>query len=36
VAVDGDQLKDINVVMHHVAWVMKDGKVVVDNTKAGK
>jgi imidazolonepropionase-like amidohydrolase len=33
VAVDGDPLKDINVVIHHVTWVMKDGKVVVDKTK---
>ncbi len=33
VAVDGDPLKDINVVIHNVKWVMKDGKVVVDKTK---
>ncbi|HEY9226754.1 MAG TPA: amidohydrolase family protein [Gemmatimonadaceae bacterium] len=30
VAVDGDPLADINVVLNGVAWVMKSGKVVVD------
>jgi imidazolonepropionase-like amidohydrolase len=30
VAVDGDPLKDINVVLDHVKWVMKGGAVVVD------
>ncbi len=33
VAVEGDPLKDIDVVIHHVKWVMKNGKVVVDKTK---
>src|SRR6266404_6211907 len=30
VAVEGDPLSDINVVLNHVEWVMKDGAVVVD------
>jgi len=30
VAVEGDPLSDINVVLNHVQWVMKDGAVVVD------
>ena len=30
VAVEGDPLADINVVLNHVQWVMKDGAVVVD------
>jgi len=30
VAVEGDPLDDINVVLNHVQWVMKDGAVVVD------
>jgi imidazolonepropionase-like amidohydrolase len=30
VAVEGDPLSDIDVVIHHVKWVMKGGKVVVD------
>ena len=30
VAVEGDPLKDIDVVINKVYWVMKDGKVVVD------
>src|ERR1700733_9961981 len=30
VAVEGDPLSDINVVIDHVRWVMKDGQVVVD------
>src|ERR1700756_49369 len=30
VAVEGDPLADINVVLNHVQWVMKDGSVVVD------
>ncbi len=34
VAVEGDPLKDINVVIDHVKWVMKAGKVGVDKTKA--
>src|SRR5262249_11074507 len=32
VAVDGDPLRDINVVIDHVQWVMKGGTVVVDRT----
>jgi imidazolonepropionase-like amidohydrolase len=30
VAVEGDPLSDINVVINNVKWVMKDGRVVVD------
>ena len=30
VAVEGDPLADIDVVVHRVRWVMKDGEVVVD------
>lgn len=30
VAVEGDPLKDIDVIINKVRWVMKDGKVVVD------
>jgi imidazolonepropionase-like amidohydrolase len=30
VAVDGDPLRDIDVVINHVVWVMKGGVVVVD------
>jgi imidazolonepropionase-like amidohydrolase len=33
VAVEGDPLKDINVVINNVRWVMKGGEVVVDHTK---
>jgi imidazolonepropionase-like amidohydrolase len=33
VAVDGDPLKDIDVVLKNVKWVMKGGVVVVDKTK---
>jgi len=33
VAVDGDPLADINVVLNQVKWVMKGGEVVVDKTK---
>ncbi|MFC7671212.1 amidohydrolase family protein [Hymenobacter humi] len=33
VAVEGDPLKDINVVIDHVKWVMKAGRTVVDYTK---
>jgi imidazolonepropionase-like amidohydrolase len=32
-AVDGDPLADINVVLNQVKWVMKGGEVVVDKTK---
>ena len=34
VAVDGDPLADINVVLHNVKWVMKSGDVVVDKTRS--
>ena len=34
VAVDGDPLADINVVIDKVRWVMKGGEVVVDRTAA--
>lgn len=30
VAVEGDPLRDVNVIISHVLWVMKDGVVVVD------
>jgi imidazolonepropionase-like amidohydrolase len=33
VAVAGDPLSDINVVLNNVKWVMKGGAVVVDRTK---
>jgi len=33
VAVDGDPLADINVVINNVKWVMKGGAVVVDRTR---
>lgn len=33
VAVDGDPLADIDVLIDHVKWVMKDGRVVVDKTR---
>jgi imidazolonepropionase-like amidohydrolase len=33
VAVDGDPLADIGVVIDKVKWVMKDGRVVVDKTR---
>jgi imidazolonepropionase-like amidohydrolase len=35
VAVDGDPLADIDVVINHVRWVMKGGAVVVDHTEPG-
>jgi imidazolonepropionase-like amidohydrolase len=35
-AVEGDPLKDINVVLHNVRWVMRSGNVVVDKTKGSK
>jgi imidazolonepropionase-like amidohydrolase len=35
VAVDGDPLADIDVVINKVRWVMKGGAVVVDHTAAG-
>ena len=34
VAVEGDPTTDIQSVIHHVRWVMKGGKVVVDTTPA--
>jgi imidazolonepropionase-like amidohydrolase len=34
VAVDGDPLADINVVLHNVKWVMKSGDVVADKTNS--
>ena len=34
VAVDGDPLADIDVVINGVRWVMKGGRVVVDKTKS--
>jgi len=36
VAVQGDPLSDIKVVIDHVLWVMKDGKVILDKTADGK
>jgi len=33
VAVDGDPLSDINVVLNNVKWVMKGGEIVVDKTR---
>jgi imidazolonepropionase-like amidohydrolase len=33
-AVEGNPLDDINAVIYDVRWVMKDGAVVVDKTKA--
>jgi imidazolonepropionase-like amidohydrolase len=35
VAVEGDPLADINVVLSKVMWVMKDGAVVVDRRQSG-
>lgn len=32
VAIDGDPLQDIGVVIRNIRWVMKGGKVVVDRT----
>jgi len=34
VAVEGDPLADISVVLNHVRWVMKSGEAVIDKTKA--
>jgi imidazolonepropionase-like amidohydrolase len=36
VAVEGDPLADVNVLIHNVRWVMKGGDVVVDHTRAGR
>jgi len=33
VAIEGDPLADINVVLNNVKWVMKAGAVVVDKRK---
>jgi imidazolonepropionase-like amidohydrolase len=33
VAVEGDPLADVNVLIQKVRWVMKGGAVVVDNTR---
>ena len=35
VAIDGDPTRDINAVLTGVKWVMKDGKVVVDQRQPG-
>jgi imidazolonepropionase-like amidohydrolase len=35
VAVDGDPLADVNVLIDKVRWVMKGGDVVVDRTRSG-
>jgi imidazolonepropionase-like amidohydrolase len=34
VAVEGDPLADISVVLNSVRWVMKGGEAVMDKTKA--
>jgi imidazolonepropionase-like amidohydrolase len=36
VAVEGDPLADVEVVIRNVRWVMKDGIVVVDKTRPGR
>jgi len=36
IAVEGDPLTDINVVINNVRWVMKGGVALVDKTRAGK
>ena len=33
VAVDGDPLADVNILINHVVWVMRGGNVVVDRTR---
>ncbi|HXM90625.1 MAG TPA: hypothetical protein VN974_03710 [Candidatus Dormibacteraeota bacterium] len=33
VAVEGDPLADINVVLNNVKWIMKSGDLVVDKAK---
>lgn len=35
VAVEGDPLADVDVLLHRVRWVMKAGNVVVDKTRGG-
>jgi imidazolonepropionase-like amidohydrolase len=34
VAVDGDPLSDVNILINHVVWVMKGGAVVIDKRSA--
>jgi imidazolonepropionase-like amidohydrolase len=34
VAVEGDPLTDVQAVVNNVRWVMKEGAVVVDKTRA--
>jgi imidazolonepropionase-like amidohydrolase len=34
VAVKGDPLSDVDIIINHVQWVMKAGAVVVDHTQA--
>jgi imidazolonepropionase-like amidohydrolase len=34
VAVEGDPLSDVNVIINNVRWVMKEGRVVVDKTQS--
>jgi imidazolonepropionase-like amidohydrolase len=36
VAVEGDPMRDIDVVVRHVRWVMKGGKVVVDRVTTAR
>ena len=36
IAVEGDPLSNIDVVINNVKWVMKGGTVVIDKTKAEK
>ena len=36
VAIEGNPLNDIGVVINNVRWVMKGGAVVVDRTRADK
>jgi imidazolonepropionase-like amidohydrolase len=36
VAVEGDPLSDINVVINNVRWVMKGGAVVIEKRNASK
>jgi hypothetical protein len=34
VAVKGDPLSNVDIIINHVQWVMKAGAVVVDHTQA--
>jgi imidazolonepropionase-like amidohydrolase len=36
VAIEGEPLADINVVINNVRWVMKAGAVVVDKTRPSR